>query len=566
MATTTAASNTVTQTSVNRVTPPGVLRRLLAPFLSGNVPHALVIWRPLRLFSLFRVTLATVFILLSLTDNLPLHFGDGSKVLFFRFSLVYFALGMLTMIGSVQRTPPFLVQVYAQVITDIVFLTLLMHVSGGITDGLSMLLVISVGIGSMIAPGRSAGLFASLATIALLLEQVYSSVFNLSDSAVSYPQAGMLGAAFFTTAIVANVLGQRARESEALAAQRGIDLANMEQLTDYVIQQMQTGLLVVDGAQRVRLMNSSARELLNVAPAVKGEITLDMLSPDLQGALQAWQNGTIENTNIQQLRDVPQQVLPRFKAIDQRQRGGAMIFLEESSRTTHQAQQLKLASLGRLTAGIAHEVRNPLGAISHAGELLGESPQLNGHDRRLVQIIIEQSRRMNNIIENVMQLGRRDRARPVMIPLAPWLSKFLDDFILSTRTPAEAIRHDVSPVEIEVEFDPGHLQQILWNLCQNGLRHSGEGANPRLELFAGVTLNGRPYLDVVDHGPGVSPENIGNIFEPFFTTETKGTGLGLYIARELAESNMAQLRYQPRDGMSCFRVSFKQPTQAVSLP
>jgi len=541
----------------------GVMHRMFDSFLVGQAQHAHAIWRPLRLFSLYRVTLAGLFILLLLSENLPLLITFDNKILFYRFSLVYFAMGMLTMIGSVQRSPLFLVQLYAQVIIDIVFLTLLMHVSGGITGGAGMLLVISVAIGSMIAPGRSAGLFASLATIALLLEQAYSTLFNIPGSSVSYPQAGMLGVAFFTTAIVAKVLGRRARESEALAEQRGVDLANMEQLADYVIQQMLTGVLVVDGDKRVRLMNGSARELLNVAPSVKGNLTLGMLSKDLHDALHAWQAGTIENANIPQLRDVPQQVLPRFKAIEQRDRGGIMIFLEEISRTAHQAQQLKLASLGRLTAGIAHEVRNPLGAISHAGELLGESEHLDSHDQRLVKIIVEQSRRMNIIIENVMQLGRRDRARPAVIPLAQWLPKFLDDFRLSTQTPADTIHHDISPKGIQVEFDTGHLQQILWNLCQNALRHAGEGNYPRVELHAGVTITGRPYLDVIDHGPGVSPENIGNIFEPFFTTDSKGTGLGLYIARELAESNLAQLRYQPRDGMSCFRLSFRQPSQGL---
>lgn len=530
---------------------------MFASLLSGNKNHAVIIWRPLRLFAIYRVTLACFFILLFLTNTLPLT--GSNKVLFFRFSLVYLVLGVITMIGSMQRTPPFQAQLYAQVITDIVFLTLLMHISGGITSGVGMLLLISVAIGSMIAPGRSAGFFASMATIALLLEQVHGTFFGEDTS---YPQAGLLGAALFTTSIVAHVLGRRARESEALAAQRGVDLANMEQLADYVIQQMQTGVMVVDGEQRVRLMNGAARELLNVAPTIGGIVNLGVLSVDLQRALHAWQIGAIENPNIQQLRDVPQQVLPRFKAIQQRRRGGVMIFLEEISRTAHQAQQLKLASLGRLTAGIAHEVRNPLGAISHAGELLGESPQLDSHDRRLVQIIVEQSRRMNAIIENVMQLGRRDRARPVMIPLSQWLPGFIDDFLISTQTPAAALRHEIDPPELEVEFDPGHLQQILWNLCQNGLRHSGEGDNPRIELIAGVNTAGRPYLDVVDHGPGVSEENIGNIFEPFFTTESKGTGLGLYLARELAECNLAQLRYQPRDGKSCFRVSFKQPLQA----
>ncbi|HEY0634505.1 MAG TPA: HAMP domain-containing sensor histidine kinase, partial [Gammaproteobacteria bacterium] len=519
------------------------------------------IWRPLRLFSLYRLTLTTLLILLYLSHNLPLPLSGSNEVLFYRFALVYLLLATLAMAGCLQRTPPFQVQLYAHAVIDIVFLTLLMHVSGGITGGVGMLLVISVAIASMIAPGRSAGLFASVATIAVLAEQLYGSLFG---GTTSYTQAGLLGAALFTTAIVANVLGRQARESEALAKQRGIDLANMEQLADHVIHQMQTGVLVVDGEQRVRLMNGAARELLNVAPDLQGAITLGIISADLQNSLQAWRHGAIENASIPQLRDLPQQVLPRFKAIEQRQQGGVMIFLEEISRTAHQAQQLKLASLGRLTAGIAHEVRNPLGAISHAGELLGESPQLDSHDRRLVQIIIEQSRRMNTIIENVMQLGRRDRARPEVLPFGPWLRRFVDDFLHATQTPAAALRLSLAPEGMAVEFDPGHLQQILWNLCQNGLRHSGAGDDPRLELLAGLTLTGRPYLDVIDHGPGVPAEHLDNIFEPFFTTDHRGTGLGLYISRELAECNFAQLRYQPRDGRSCFRLSFKQSLQAAS--
>ncbi|HEY0634209.1 MAG TPA: ATP-binding protein [Gammaproteobacteria bacterium] len=551
----------MTPTSGERREATGIIGRMSASLLPGHDSHVVKTWRPLRLFGLYRVILASFFILLYMSNNLPLPLTGSSHELFHRFSLVYLLLAIIAMIGCLQRTPRLLVQLYAQVMFDIIFLTLLMHVSGGIVGGVGMLLVISVAIASMIAPGRSAGLFASLATIALLLEQIYAT---LLGGSTNYTQAGLLGAALFTTAFVANVLGRRARESEALAKQRGIDLANMEQLADYVIQQMQTGVLVVDGDQRVRLMNGSARELLNVAPDLRGAVTLGILSAELQHSLQAWRLGTIENANIPQLRDVPQQVLPRFKAIEQRQQGGVMIFLEEVSRSAHQAQQLKLASLGRLTAGIAHEVRNPLGAISHAGELLGESPHLDSNDRRLVQIIIEQSRRMNIIIENVMQLGRRDRARPVMIPLHPWLHRFLDDYLLSTQTPAEAVRLVTPPETLAVEFDPGHLQQILWNLCQNGLRHSGDGANPRLELLAGLTLTGRPYLDVIDHGPGVPAENLGSIFEPFFTTASRGTGLGLYIARELAECNFAQLRYQPRDGMSCFRLSFKQSFQAAS--
>jgi len=227
-----------------------------------------------------------------------------------------------------------------------------------------------------------------------------------------------------------------------------------------------------------------------------------------------------------------------------------------------QARQLQLASLGRLTASIAHEIRNPLGAISHAGQLLAESPNIDDHDKRLTQIIGDQSRRMNTIIESIMQLGRRDTSKPEIFNLKSFTEKFLHDFLIGKPESEGLILLDIASEDIDVRFDATHLHQILTNLCENGLRHSaGYPGFPKVELRGGASVEGgRAYLDVIDHGEGIDVEISKHIFEPFFTTSNTGSGLGLYISRELAICNQANIEYIPvASGGSCFRISFQDP-------
>jgi two-component system sensor histidine kinase PilS (NtrC family) len=224
-----------------------------------------------------------------------------------------------------------------------------------------------------------------------------------------------------------------------------------------------------------------------------------------------------------------------------------------------QLQQIKLAALGRLTAGIAHEIRNPLTAISHAAQLLEESTSASASDRRLAQIAHDNVKRANRIISDVLDLARRDRVKPERLMLAPWLEAFREEFLRGIDGPAPEWRHCVEQDELVVLFDSHQLRQVLWNLCANACQHGvRSGETPRIELRIGQeSSHGRPLLEVRDAGPGISPENISHLFEPFFTTRAKGTGLGLYLARELCEANRAQLQYLPMtEGGSCFRLTF----------
>jgi two-component system sensor histidine kinase PilS (NtrC family) len=278
--------------------------------------------------------------------------------------------------------------------------------------------------------------------------------------------------------------------------------------------------------------------------------------------LQVWRDGLdTEQLTFRTSKTSPD-ILPKFARLGKSKKNGTLIFLEDTSAMAQRAQQMKLASLGRLTASIAHEIRNPLGAISHASQLLSESPELDPADKRLTQIIGEHTQRVNQIIENTMSLSRRDRAQPILFDIHQWLQDFIQEFMRSEQIDSADISLSLDDSPHEVRMDPSQLHQVVWNLVCNGLRHCQDCAErPRVIMQTGFSSDtNRPYLDIIDHGPGISPEQSLHIFEPFYTTESSGTGLGLYIARELCEGNRARLDYIPVvNGGSCFRITFADP-------
>lgn len=516
-------------------------------------------WRPLGLLNLYRLTLAGLLLVFMLGEGPPDPLGSLKPRLFFELGVSYIIFSIGSALALLGRWPGFRVQLYTQVLLDIVFITLMMHASGGVSSGLGMLLVVTVAAGSILTTGRTAILFAAIATIATLLEQVYAWFYGLAEFG-GYTQAGMLGAIFFATAILSQLLAKRTLESEMLAAQRGEDLAHMAQLTDYIIQRMQTGIIVLDAADETRLMNESAWHLLGIKEDPKRQ-SLDQLSPELARQLKAWRENAVYDSKTMRPTNTAADILPRFARLGRGESAGTLIFLEDTSGIAQQAQHLKLASLGRLTASIAHEIRNPLAAISHAGQLLAEASGLEGSEVRLTQIIREQSQRMNKIVENMLQLSRRERSHLADFELRPWLEEFIVEFSRSQNIDISNISVEHGAQAIMVRMDPSQLQQILWNLCENGLRYAPPAAQPKLKLRDGILLESRaPFLDVIDFGPGIAPDVVQHIFEPFFTTEQSGTGLGLYISRELCECNQARLSYIAiPSGGSCFRITFADP-------
>lgn len=522
------------------------------------------VWKPLALLNLYRLLISGLFSGLFYSGFLLPPLASHNPVLFYSVSLLYFAAAIVFILLIGNRWPRFNIQVYGQIIIDIVAITLLMHASGSISSGLGVLLIVTVAGGSIVMGGRHPLMFAALATLAVLAEQFYAQ-FTGSGQQNNYTQAGILGVALFVTALAVHGFAHRIRESEALAQRRGLDLANMSQLTEHIIQRMQTGIIVIDNDDYIRLINESAWHMLG-RPSATYHSRLADLSPDLAQQTRRWRNDPASEIEMIQPSAEHPRVMPRFARLGQENVTGTLVFLEDATALARQAQQLQLAALGRLTASIAHEIRNPLGAISHAGQLLNESPQLDEHDRRLTGIIDDQSRRMNTIVENIMQLSRRDHSTPRLIELNTFLHKFVEEFLAGLRMQREIIGISVEPAQLRARFDPSHLDQILTNLCQNAIRYSEDYPGfPKVEIRAALTEDsGRPFIDIIDHGPGIGSGVAEHIFEPFYTTATTGTGLGLYISRELAEANQAHLNYEPvATGGSCFRITFQDPRRQM---
>jgi two-component system sensor histidine kinase PilS (NtrC family) len=293
--------------------------------------------------------------------------------------------------------------------------------------------------------------------------------------------------------------------------------------------------------------------------------TLKAACPALEERLGQWRSN--DSVLLTPFRASPEctEVSPNFTKLNRSQGDQVIIFLDDTSRLTHQAQQLKLASLGQLTAAIAHEVRNPLGAISHAAQLLMESESLEATDRKMTDIIQHHCLRVNGIIENVLQLSRRNTAMIQPLQLAEWVEKFIANF---TRSSSEPCKIDLSGlVHCWVQVDPNQLTQVLTNLVENGLRYSQQQTGKRtLSLRSGHSQGSDiPFLEVIDEGPGIPDSAQARLFEPFYTSEASGTGLGLYIARELCEINHASLSYINKEETgACFRITFAHSSKLLA--
>ena len=448
------------------------------------------------------------------------------------------------------RWPRFTWQLAGQIGADIVGLTVLSYASGGIQSSIGLLLLVSLAAAGLISRGKITLFFAALASIAALLEHTYAVLHDDADVA-QYVQVGLLCMAYFAVAWLAHTLAKYAVDSQLLAQRRGRDLVSLSEANRLVMRDMQDGVLVVDGEGMIMQMNARAERLLR--KSIGPESSLSATFPILFGQYALWKQAGSASRDTLQL-DVGLQARLRFVPIERDAAHGAVIFLEDMQRVRAEAQQIKLAALGRLTANIAHEVRNPLSAISYATELLQEDPGDAKH-QRLLQIVLDNTHRINQIVQDVMQLNRRDRAQPEVFDLEAMLRTFVEEFDSAERfEPGVMVLAGMTG--IEVSFDRGHLRQVLWNLCRNALRYGRK--LPGSLVLTMSAEDGRVMLAVQDDGPGISVEHQGKLFEPFFTTAPDGTGLGLYIAKELCEANGALLEYHAGEGQAgaCFRITF----------
>lgn len=496
----------------------------------------------IRYFNLYRIVVASAFAIFGAVFS----FGQKAPAIFMVTIIAYWVMAfafLLLHAGSPHYGERSL---GLQTALDILMLSVFMSASGGFRSGIPFLMMTSIAGAGLVGQGRMVLGAASLATMAVLLDQAYRALVD-NDARVDFSQAAIICVGFFAVAMVARLLARRALANEALAHARGFDLARQMQVNARIIKDMQDGVLVLDHAGAVRQINPRAGELLGLS-----------LSPDifLAQELPILASIALQDTTEESVQFVAphtgKTLNVRRILIDKDQRhSDVLLYLEDMDRVQARARQIKLAALGRLTANIAHEIRNPLSAVSHAGELLLEEKRQSVQER-LVRIIHDNAARIERMVRDVLELGQRDRLTLEVLDVAQFCRGFVEEFSAPKPQIAPWIRLEMEE-GVMLQFDRLHLYQIFANLIGNASRYCSQQP-ASIVLSAHALDEHRVLISVSDDGPGIPESERAKVFEPFFTSDPKGSGLGLYMARELAEANSAELSLVDAPGGAVFHL------------
>ena len=491
--------------------------------------------------------------------------------LFERGAVVYLLAAILYLSTVHRLRPYFQPLLVAHVLTDLFALSTLMHAAGGLRSGLVVLVIVAVAGAAVVSTRRLAALFAAVATLLVLGETAWP-VLSRPGDAGSLALAGFVGIACFATAMTINWLATRLHAQEQIARRHGDDLRRQLAVTSRVVAELQQGVLIIGPNGRVRTMNPAAQALLG---QVAGDTAAGQMPIALRNAYAQWRAQAARGAEREFTAAAADgEAHLRLRFLSASEPGtDTVVMIEDQRRIEERAQQLKLASMGRLSASIAHEIRNPLAAIRHANSLLAErlSERLAGRlaeapaeglaerlaerpaERRgegideptlvrLAGIVEANTVRIDRIIEDVLSIARRDRATVESIDLAAFLKTLLPEFVAASGADERRIGLALESSQ-PIRFDSNHLRQVLLNLLGNALRYASDGEAAILIGWRERAPH-RLELTVADDGPGLAPEMLEHAFEPFFTTDHRGTGLGLYLARELCAANAASIRYE----------------------
>jgi two-component system sensor histidine kinase PilS (NtrC family) len=439
--------------------------------------------------------------------------------------------------------------------SDILLLPLMMLYAGSFTYSAGLLLAVSFALGnSLLSKGYllRAGAASAMVIGVFLLSDIYKN-----PQAGSMANISLLVMAYFAIGFLASTLSQRLRTSLVVASKQQIDLRNLTEVNAYIIQQLDTGAIVIDSSSQLLTGNSAAWQLLGTSPA-DGNTLLREIAPHLDKAVKRWLRfrqtnpDPANNTHMDEERGYE----ARFSAFGSEENYGILITLEDTRQVNDKAQQMKLASLGQLVAAVAHEIRNPLNAIQQSAQLLEESDELEEPDKQLALIIDKQSKRLNRLVTDILDTARNSENSPVTLETATWLGEFMDDYRLSLDDKPVEIRLEADRELPAIRFDPDQLQQVLWNLLHNAKKH-GKPATGSLDIQVRGTVDEtkrRVILSVCDNGKLLDADEQGRLFDPFYSTNITGVGLGLYIAHELCSKNGARLDYARQNNLNCFRI------------
>ncbi|WP_231118255.1 sensor histidine kinase [Lysobacter silvisoli] len=524
----------------------------LAPVAASDADHALR--RELYFFTLYRLLEAALLALLVFGPAQVLISAPTLPLLARGVVLGYMLAAMLLFVSG--RRGELHTQALIGIVVDLAAGILALHALPAAGTGIALMLVFNVGAAALLLRMRYGLGMAGVAVALILGEYVYSEFFAGGSNRV-LGEPAMFALGFMAIATLTSLLGREMRASAALAERRGAEAANYAEINELIIRRMRTGVLLVDGEGRLRLANEAAMLLLGEAGEHSDQAhrNLSIAAPELARRLGRWRaDGVPDESPLQMAGDQPE-VVPRFTRLlagsDQ-----TLIFLDDTSLVSRRAESITLAALGRFSASLAHEIRNPLAAISYAVQLLEESRDIAVADRRLLEIVRQQGTRMNGIVENVLGMARREPAKPEHVDLVGFTRQFVDEYNTSHPIEQDSLRATGTQPRLAALVDPRQLHQALTVLVHNALTYGRmPGLPARVTVHVYPDANAVPVIDVLDRGPGIPEAVAARLFRPFFTTSSHGTGLGLYIARELCRANQASLDYVPMPGGGgCFRI------------
>lgn len=510
-----------------------------------------VLYRELRLFNLYRVLEAALLVLAVFGPLAALLEPPRYELLARSVVIAYLFVSLVTL--GLGRRLDVRVSAGIGVAADLFFGVLAMHAVPSAGTGIALMLMFNVGAAALLLPTRVAFAFASVAVLLLIGEYMWSAVDDGPRRSMVEPVMFAIG--YFALATLMNVLGRQMRDSYEIVALRTTENEHLAQVNELIIRRLRTGVLLVDGVGRMKLANEAATALVgDIGDELHGYRELAVAVPELGRRLEKWrETGGSDDTPVRVAAD-QEDVIPRFTRL-QANSEQTLVFLDDTSLLSQRAESITLATLGRFSASLAHEIRNPLAAMSYAVQLLEESDDIRPADRRLLEIMHQHVVRMNGIVENVLGLARREPAKPETVELVDFASRFVADYLVSHPIEGDALTSTGAQQEVNALFDPRQLHQVVTVLVSNALNYGRmPGDSARVTLRVGID-SGQPVLDVLDRGPGIPEMVRSRLFRPFFTTSSHGTGLGLYIARELCRANQASLDYVPTPGVGgCFRI------------
>jgi two-component system sensor histidine kinase PilS (NtrC family) len=472
-----------------------------------------------------------------------LMFGSRQPTLFRPVAWSFVAVAPVALYFALRRRPAFHIQFHALLSFDIIALGLLMHASGGLASGFGVLIAVSLAIGSLAGRGVSSMAFATLASIAMLVEL---SLAHIAEQASKddFFRAGLLITAFFSIALLAHVFTARLKVTEQKIKRQAVDLADLDAINEIVLELLDIGVVAVDSAGKIRAANETARRWLNTRTKTSAGAELNRLPPQVKKHYDAWRVGDPDNSPTT-TRIGTHQLTMSFKAFPDPSAQGGLIMLRDTEQIRDEHHKTKLAAIGQMAASIAHEIRNPLSAIAQAAQMLKESNKSKLPPETIADIILRNSQRLNSSVENILALSRKRMSNQSPLELC----SFVDDAaaqITALPSMSECAISVLCRETPKAVIDPTQLDEILHILCENAVQHSGAVNSLEIRIIVGIQKDGSPFIDISDNGGGIAPESAERIFEPFYST-AESSGLGLFLAKELCALNQASLRLMAKE-------------------